>query len=426
VIRDDDGVWHVHGVGVGGFSEPEDVIDCGNSGTGVRLIMGTMATSPYRGALFNDSLTYYSQITLPHIMNSGATEFNGMASQVWLDAAGSMVEQKGFALTAASSYDSSDQEYREAAPILVDVTNSLAVLASRSATESDFAGKSVEVRTWHDVTEVAGAPYVESASFDEIGRLEQSTDANGTITVYSYDIHDRQTQVRIGTSTLALVTVAEMFYDSNGTTTSGVGDGNVTLQRLHVDGSNHRDTEYRYDNRNRLVWTINELAPHSYTEYDNLGRAVTSHASSVAPTALEAPAQANRIASSSTAYSQRGLAWKSSREIDPTSAPNDDLLVSQQWFDEMGRTIKSQPAGGPGTKVAYDGLGRATHRFAGEMLGESYANIYDTTARKPKVDGDVILEESVTIYGIDPDQRGFSRVVLTKSYQREHNSSSTG
>ncbi len=39
------GEWSVHGVGVGGFSEPEDVIDCGNSGTGVRLIMGAMATS---------------------------------------------------------------------------------------------------------------------------------------------------------------------------------------------------------------------------------------------------------------------------------------------------------------------------------------------------------------------------------------------
>ena len=40
------GEWSVHGVGVGGFAEPQNVIDCGNSGTGVRLIMGAMATSP--------------------------------------------------------------------------------------------------------------------------------------------------------------------------------------------------------------------------------------------------------------------------------------------------------------------------------------------------------------------------------------------
>ncbi|SFC50231.1 3-phosphoshikimate 1-carboxyvinyltransferase [Tropicimonas isoalkanivorans] len=46
VTRLDDGAWSVHGVGVGGFAEPEDVIDCGNSGTGVRLIMGAVATSP--------------------------------------------------------------------------------------------------------------------------------------------------------------------------------------------------------------------------------------------------------------------------------------------------------------------------------------------------------------------------------------------
>jgi len=36
----------VHGVGVGGFGEPEQVIDFGNSGTGARLVMGCMASSP--------------------------------------------------------------------------------------------------------------------------------------------------------------------------------------------------------------------------------------------------------------------------------------------------------------------------------------------------------------------------------------------
>ncbi len=40
------GEWYVEGVGVGGFAEPETVVDCGNSGTGVRVIMGAMATTP--------------------------------------------------------------------------------------------------------------------------------------------------------------------------------------------------------------------------------------------------------------------------------------------------------------------------------------------------------------------------------------------
>jgi len=46
VTRHAPGDWSVHGVGVGGFAEPTGVIDCGNSGTGVRLIMGAMATTP--------------------------------------------------------------------------------------------------------------------------------------------------------------------------------------------------------------------------------------------------------------------------------------------------------------------------------------------------------------------------------------------
>jgi len=49
------GQWSVHGVGVGGFAEPDQVIDCGNSGTGVRLIMGAMATSPITATFTGDA-----------------------------------------------------------------------------------------------------------------------------------------------------------------------------------------------------------------------------------------------------------------------------------------------------------------------------------------------------------------------------------
>ncbi len=44
VVAHGDGAWSVHGVGVGGLREPDRVIDCGNSGTGVRLLMGAVAT----------------------------------------------------------------------------------------------------------------------------------------------------------------------------------------------------------------------------------------------------------------------------------------------------------------------------------------------------------------------------------------------
>ncbi|WP_288927861.1 3-phosphoshikimate 1-carboxyvinyltransferase [uncultured Maritimibacter sp.] len=55
VERLGDGEWRVNGVGVGGFAEPENVIDCGNAGTGVRLIMGCMATSPITATFTGDA-----------------------------------------------------------------------------------------------------------------------------------------------------------------------------------------------------------------------------------------------------------------------------------------------------------------------------------------------------------------------------------
>jgi 3-phosphoshikimate 1-carboxyvinyltransferase len=55
VTRSGEGAWTVNGVGVGGFHEPADVIDCGNSGTGVRLIMGTMATTPITATFTGDA-----------------------------------------------------------------------------------------------------------------------------------------------------------------------------------------------------------------------------------------------------------------------------------------------------------------------------------------------------------------------------------
>ena len=55
VVQHGAGAWSVHGVGVGGFSEPSGVIDCGNSGTGVRLIMGCMATTAMTATFTGDA-----------------------------------------------------------------------------------------------------------------------------------------------------------------------------------------------------------------------------------------------------------------------------------------------------------------------------------------------------------------------------------
>src|SRR5215467_2194692 len=48
------GEWRVHGVGVGGFREPDCVLDFGNSATGCRLVMGAVAGCPIAATFDGD------------------------------------------------------------------------------------------------------------------------------------------------------------------------------------------------------------------------------------------------------------------------------------------------------------------------------------------------------------------------------------
>jgi 3-phosphoshikimate 1-carboxyvinyltransferase len=53
--RTGEGEWRVHGVGVGGFREPREVLDFGNSGTGCRLVMGAVAGCPVTATFDGDA-----------------------------------------------------------------------------------------------------------------------------------------------------------------------------------------------------------------------------------------------------------------------------------------------------------------------------------------------------------------------------------
>ena len=55
VERYRDGTWHIGGVGIGGLKSPAIDLDFGNSGTGVRLAMGLMATTPLTARCVGDA-----------------------------------------------------------------------------------------------------------------------------------------------------------------------------------------------------------------------------------------------------------------------------------------------------------------------------------------------------------------------------------
>ena len=55
ITRDDAGVWHVDGVGVGGLLQPEQALDMGNSGTSTRLLMGLVASHDITATFIGDA-----------------------------------------------------------------------------------------------------------------------------------------------------------------------------------------------------------------------------------------------------------------------------------------------------------------------------------------------------------------------------------
>jgi 3-phosphoshikimate 1-carboxyvinyltransferase len=55
IVRGADGVWTVHGVGVGGLLQPQTALDMGNSGTSTRLLMGLAASHAITAAFIGDA-----------------------------------------------------------------------------------------------------------------------------------------------------------------------------------------------------------------------------------------------------------------------------------------------------------------------------------------------------------------------------------
>ncbi|MBB6503998.1 3-phosphoshikimate 1-carboxyvinyltransferase [Sphingomonas endophytica] len=55
IERGDDGIWRIHGVGVGGLLQPTQALEMGNSGTSTRLLMGLVASHPITATFTGDA-----------------------------------------------------------------------------------------------------------------------------------------------------------------------------------------------------------------------------------------------------------------------------------------------------------------------------------------------------------------------------------
>lgn len=55
IVREGEGTWSIHGVGVGALLQPEAPLDMGNSGTSTRLLMGLVASHPITAQFVGDA-----------------------------------------------------------------------------------------------------------------------------------------------------------------------------------------------------------------------------------------------------------------------------------------------------------------------------------------------------------------------------------
>ena len=55
ISRDDSGIWHIRGVGVGGLLQPKTALEMGNSGTSTRLLMGLIASHAITATFTGDA-----------------------------------------------------------------------------------------------------------------------------------------------------------------------------------------------------------------------------------------------------------------------------------------------------------------------------------------------------------------------------------
>lgn len=55
IVDDSDGLWRVHGIGVGHLKEPSEILDMGNSGTSTRLLLGIIASHELNAIFTGDN-----------------------------------------------------------------------------------------------------------------------------------------------------------------------------------------------------------------------------------------------------------------------------------------------------------------------------------------------------------------------------------
>ncbi len=375
---------------------------------------------PFAGRSTLDA--YYAAVILPA---TNGSETNGPASVTWFNADSDVIGRSDYEIGNIVSYDPAAGDY------------SLGAQLSRAEVSHSLSGLVELTLTWWDT---GHSPEMTSIEYDDLGRVQFTTDANGTLTEYhEYDVLDRVLEVRTGTDEQSMDTVAQFFYDwdHTGDPAQGQGDGNLTLTRLftgELSGNDPvvRDTEVYYDFRSRPTRTIAALPPHEIVVYDNLDRVLEQALFQIEPTAINQNLT-DRGLYVKREFSQRGLPYRESIAIDPTVAQS-TYLESNRWYDPVGRPVVMWDPNGPIVKSDYDGMGRVKIRYVVHD-GELYDHGPGRDGSPPidnqgEVAGSIATDEVIeqTQYAYDRDVSSPRRgtLDLVSTFHRLHDATGAG
>lgn len=248
-------------------------------------------------------------------------------------------------------------------------------------------------------------------TYDSMGRRKTVTDPTGTIRETVYDDRGLAIENSIGTDNTKnssglptgpnnMVVTDKTEYDGG----NAGGNGYVTKRIQDADGNwgdpaDQRVTTIQYDWRGRAVIQTNPAAPHSFTKYDDLGRAIAtgqySATGSLNPLSMDpTTTSGSRIGLSETVYDERGqVARTTMHEINQSTGASLDTIVTNNWYDASGRSVKT--AGTQISKTKYDRLGRTLGRYTiAKSTDSSYSDAIIINVK------DTVVEESWS--GIDP------------------------
>jgi RHS repeat-associated protein len=211
-----------------------------------------------------------------------------------------------------------------------------------------------------------------------------------------------------------LQTTAYVYDEGN-----GGGDGLLTQEIDYVDSSTQRDTDYLYNWRDELAYTIepavtepngDSYQTYTYDAYDNLGEETVEATYAAGGTYVtgaggpylnSAPTGDGDtlLTQTGTAYDNLGQVYQTTTyDVEGGSVNTPGNLVDNYWRDADGNVLAYQ-AGGTDefTKYAYNTLGETTNEYAGyDSVDEGgtmdYAEASSVTAN------DTILEQTDYTY----------------------------